>query len=738
MISRAILLALVVAVACSRTADAQTPATRPLVGVALGGGSARGIAHVGVLRWLEEHHIPIDVIAGTSMGGLIGGSYATGMTPDEIDTMLGEIDWDAMFGSSRFEFSNVRRKRDLRSYPSRLEFGLKGGIVPPPSLNNGQQVDLLLSRIAGPYYGIKNFDALPTPFRCVAVDLRSARPIVMSDGSLSRAMRATMSLPLVFPPVDTGAQLLVDGGAMNNIPGDIVRTMGAQHVIAVNVGNLNDKTEIDYSLIGLVMETLDAMMRANTIKAASGADIMIDVPVEEFGSLDWRRAPELIAAGYKGAELMKDRLLPLAVSEAEWQQWRDRRQAARLRTLPSPAFVRVEGAAPGDTERMQKALQPYVGQPLDLDALADTVQELGGLDRYETLSWSIVQQNGADGLLVTARPKNYGPPFMYLGISLENTTGNEFRFGLAGRYLAFDLFGSGSETRIDASIGSDPSLAATWYRPLGSTHFFIEPGAGVASESLSAISDGHTFAQYTRTRTGVVIDGGVNAGRYDEVRAGLRYGWSSANISIGDPGLPELKGEDSFVLTQWTHDGQDDAILPSRGLHSVTWLRHYFSAPVPTEAVAEDRTSEGVTQLQIAGSWLKSLDLARRRRLFMSGGLGTSFDGEPFPTEQFALGGPMRMSAFSVGEQRGDHFVQGSFGYFHQLMRLPDFLGGPVFAGGWFEVGSAFNHAEDADVGFHTSGAVILDTLIGPVFAGLSFGADGNQRYYLGIGRLFR
>ena len=157
MIIRALLLALVVAVACSWPADAQTPAARPRVGVALGGGSARGIAHVGVLRWLEEHRVPIDVIAGTSMGGLIGGSYATGMTPDEIEAMLGEIDWDAMFGSSRFEFSNVRRKRDLRAYPSRLEFGLKRGIVPPPSLNNGQQVDLLLSRIAAPYYGIKQF-----------------------------------------------------------------------------------------------------------------------------------------------------------------------------------------------------------------------------------------------------------------------------------------------------------------------------------------------------------------------------------------------------------------------------------------------------------------------------------------------------------------------------------------------------------------------------------------------------
>ena len=186
---RALLLALVVAVACSWPADAQTPAApRPRVGVALGGGSARGIAHVGVLRWLEEHRVPIDVIAGTSMGGLIGGSYATGMTPDEIEAMLGGIDWDAMFGSSRFEFSNVRRKRDLRAYPSRLEFGLKRGIVPPPSLNNGQQVDLLLSRIAAPYYGIKSFDELPTPFRCVAVDLKT-RPARRHERRIARRAR---------------------------------------------------------------------------------------------------------------------------------------------------------------------------------------------------------------------------------------------------------------------------------------------------------------------------------------------------------------------------------------------------------------------------------------------------------------------------------------------------------------------------------------------------------------------
>ena len=142
--------------------------SRPTVGVAFGGGSARGIAHVGIIRWFEEHHIPIDMAAGTSMGGLIGGAFATGMNSGELDEMLKHLNWDEMFGASNFAFKNIRRKADARAYPSRLEFGLARGIVPPTSLNNGEQVDWLVGRIAGPYYGVTTFDELPTPFRAVA------------------------------------------------------------------------------------------------------------------------------------------------------------------------------------------------------------------------------------------------------------------------------------------------------------------------------------------------------------------------------------------------------------------------------------------------------------------------------------------------------------------------------------------------------------------------------------------
>ncbi len=731
-------LIVVAYIACSAaTAAAQPPPSRPKVGVALGGGSARGLAHVGVLRWLEEHHIPIDLLTGTSMGGLVGGSYATGMTPDEIETMLIAIDWDVMFGASRFQFLNVRRKRDLRAYPSRLEFGLSRGIVPPPSLNNGQQVDLLLSRISQSYYATGNFDDLPTPFRCVAVDLRSAQPVILRDGSLARALRATMSLPLVFPPVTIGDRVLVDGGAMNNIPADVVRDMGAAKVIAVNVGEIGPKQSVDYSLFGLVMETLDAMMRANTLRATTSADVMITVPLSNYGSLDWRRAADLVREGYAAAEAAREQLLPMAVDDTTWREWREARQKARRRTMPVPAFADVAGAGTSDAARMLQRLQRHIGVPFDLDALEASLRELGGLDRYETLSWELVPRGNEYGLLVTARPKSYGPPFMYLGVSLENTTANEFRFGLGGRYLAFDLGGSGSELRVDANVGSDPSLAAAWYRPLFGQTFFVDPLAGVGQQSFYVIQEGRTVATYRRSRLGVGLDAGVNFGADNEVRGGVRYGWTAASVRIGDPGLPEIDGEDASVHLTWNHDGQDEPTVPSRGLRMDTQLEHFISAPLVTGLDAV-RNSEGVTQASGNVSWLRPLDRAARRRLFLGGGAGTSFTGHPLPTEQFALGGPLRMSAFNVGEVRGDHFAIGSLGYLHQIMRLPDFLGGPVFLSGWVETGSAFDTPDTAEIDTHASAGVIADTLIGPVFLGTSFGMDGNSRFYIGIGRLFR
>ena len=714
----------------------QAPKPRPRVGIALGGGSARGIAHVGVLRWFEEHRIPIDAVAGTSMGGLIGGAYATGMTPSEVETMIGDIDWDTMFSSSRFAFQNVRRKRDSRAYPSHLELGLKRGLSVQTSLNGGQQVDLLFDRVAAPYYALESFDRLPTPFRCVAFDLRTATRVVLDRGSMARALRATMSLPAVFPPVVVGEQLLVDGGVIDNVPADVARDMGADVVIAVNVGDLTDRPQIAASLLTIPGTTMDAMMRVNTLKGMAAAQVVINVPLADYGSLDWRRFRELIQAGYEAAEAARAELLPFAVDATTWEAWRTARAAARRQTLPSPAFIEIEGAGSSDAGAIQRALRRHAGRPLEVEALEASLVELGGMGRYESLTWAIVERAGTQGIVVRALPKSYAPPFLFFGVSLENTTSNTFRFGLSGRYLAFDVVGSGSELRVDAAIGSDPSAGVSLYRPLWSSSLFVEPLASVAQSTLNVVDDNKIVAAYEDTAAFIGADAGINLGRISEVRAGLRWGHTDTDVDIGDPGLPEANGKKGLFQLRWTHDSQDNAVVAARGVHAVTELRHFFTAPVPD--VETDRSTDGVTQAVGRVSSIHPLDRGARNRLFVNGGAGTSFGDHPLATEQFSLGGPFRLSALDAGAKRGDNFVLASSGYLRQVARLPDFLGGPVLLGSWAEVGSAFDTWDAADFDANLSGGFIAETLIGAVFAGASTGFDSSWRLYLGIGRVFR
>ena len=363
-------------------------------------------------------------------------------------------------------------------------------------------MDLLIARVTAPYYGIATFDELPTPFRAVAVDLLSASQVVLDRGSLASAMRATMSLPLIFPPVEADGKILVDGGAMNNVPADVARGMGADVVIAINVGDLSDPKDVSRTLFGLAGGTLSAMMRASTREGLATADLVLDVPLAEkgLGSLDWRRSKELIEEGYRAAEAVKDKLLKYAVSEAEYRTWLERRNAARRTTIPDPAFVMFEGVVRSDEQRMQATMARHIGKPLDIPKLELDLSELSGLDRYETVGWRLVpNQAGEVGLLVRARQKPNAPPFLMLGFTLENTTSDSFGVALSARYLNFDMPFPGAELRIDGTVGSDPSLGMEWYQPLGRTPLFFAPFGGVARRTYNFIEDESVVARYDQT-----------------------------------------------------------------------------------------------------------------------------------------------------------------------------------------------------------------------------------------------
>jgi len=712
---------------------------RRTVGVAFGGGSAKGIAHVGVIKWFEEHRIPIDVAAGTSMGGLVGGCFATGMSAAELAEMLSTLNWDELFGASTFAYKNVRRKADARAYPSRLEFGLKHGINPPVSLNSGQQVDLMLQRIAAPYYGITTFDDLPTPFRAVAMDLLTSSQVILDRGSLASAMRATMSLPLIFPPVELDGRVLVDGGTMNNVPADVARRMGADVVIAINVGDLSTQTEVSRSMLGLVGNTLDAMMRASTRTGMASADVVLNVPLVEkgYGSLDWRRAPELVDEGYRAAEAIRDQLLPYALDEAEYEKWDSQRRARRRTTIPTPAFLAFEGVAAGDEDRMRVAMRNTIGRPLDIKVLEADLTQLSGLDRYQTVDWRLVSNDAGEvGLLVQARAKATAPPFLMLGAILGNTTTDSFGLSVSARYLSFDVPLAGAEIRLDGTIGSAPSAGAEWYQPLGKSPLFIAPFAGVSASSFEIVRDEAVVARYDQTlmKTGASV--GVNLGAFSDVRAGAYIGRVDATVAIGNPGLPSVSGKQTVGDVVWRYDGQDSPVVPSHGVRTFARLDHIFDDPAITPPLPTSRSSVNLTQFETTGTSFHSLSPAGR--LFVGWGVGTSFNHKPLPIDQFELGQPFRLGAYSIGEINGDHYYAVTGGYLRAIGRLPDFMGGSIYAGAWLENGDAFDDWNKVTWRTQPGLGVILDTLIGPVLFGGTAGFDARWNWYIAIGRIFR
>ncbi len=717
-------------------APRQVRGSRPAIGVAFGGGSARGLAHVGVIRWFEEHRIPIDLSAGTSMGGLIGGAFASGMDASEIDMMLDSINWDEMFGTTAFEYKNIRRKEDARDYPSRLEFGLKRGLVAPPALNNGEQVELLLARITAAWYDIDSFDQLATPFRCVAFDLVSATEVVLDRGSLAQALRATMSLPLIFPPVEVDGRVLVDGGTVNNVPANVVRAMGADRVVAINVGDLNDRESLAYTFTGLAGATLDAMMRASTRAALDSADVLINVPLTQYASLDWRRSDDLSREGYNAAEAMRDQLLPFAVSQEEYDQWRADRRSRRRSQLPRPTFLRLEGFDVADTRRLTAIFSGHLNTDLDMPRLSEELGAVIGLDRYEAVNWRLVDDAGATGLLIVGRPKPFAPPFMMLGLNLENTTSNDFQITLTARYLTYGLPTSGSEIRIDGTLGSNPGAAVELYQPIASSPLFVAASAGVFNRTERSLAEDRIVAQYSVTTSRLQFDAGANLGRRSDVRLGIYTGPLDATVEVGDPGLPELNGQESGAILRWRYDDQDSPVVPSRGLAADMRLQRIAEGP---DGVLNGQTiplDGRVTQFEARAT--QFWRVGELNRVFVGGGLGTSFDGTALPTNVFTVGGPLKLGGYRPGEVRGQEYYSTTAGYLRQVGRLPDFMGGPVFAGGWLDQADAFDRWSDAAWRVNPGVGIVMDTLIGPVMVAGSAGFDGRWRTYFGVGRIFR
>jgi NTE family protein len=727
--------------AASAAAGSQTQsASRPKIGLALGGGAARGIAHIGLLRWFEENRIPVDFIAGTSMGGLIGGAYASGLSPDEIQALMKEADWDLMFlADSPFRYKTFRRKEDARAFPGQIDFGLKGGFKLPSGLNAGQQIELLLDRIALPYYELRDFDNLPTPFRCVATDIRKDEPLVLGSGSFARALRATMAIPAVFTPVILDEQVLVDGGAVNNVPADVVKAMGANVAIAVNVGSGTDEAPVPTTMFAILGQTIDSMMTTGTRQALKSADIIVVPDLKGLTGTDWRRVDDLVAQGYKAAAGMSDQLLRYQVDEAAYAEWTRDRASRRKTETPAVKRVIVEGLPPAEAKQVASLVEAaHADRPVDREEIENSVLRIAGSDRYELIAYSIrPSADGAD-LLLTVRPKSYGPPFLLPAIDVQNIDSNSFAISLRLRVSIYDTPVRNSEVRFDVGVGSDQQVGIELYKRIGHRGFFVAPRAYFEHDSMNGYdSDGELVAEYRVKRTGAGIDVGYTTGMRSEIRFGYDEADVRARLRIGVPTLPEANGSDRGVSLRWVFDGQNSPLVPSRGAYVRTALRYHIDTPAIVDTEGNELLHpRDVTQAEARASWFTRI--RPRQRLFVSGGAGTSFGDNP-GFNQFRLGGPAHLGAFNNDQIRGDNYVLGVGGLLYEWFRLPDVIGANAYAGGWLEQGSAFNTWDAAEYKAAASVGVVLETILGPAFLGFSQSlTDGNNRFYLALGPFLR
>jgi NTE family protein len=703
------------------------PQPRPKVAIVLEGGGALGFAHIGVLEWIEAHHIPIDDVAGTSMGGLVGGLYASGMSPQEIANFVEGINWPAVLsGQVPFPDLNYRRKEDRLAFPNRLEFGLKHGFSIPNGLNSGSAVGLLLDEKMLPYYELKSFDDLPIPFRCVATDLTTGKEHVFSDGSLPQAMRATMSIPGVFAPVESGTSVFTDGGSVNNLPVDVARTMGTDIVIAVylDTGPLK-KTELN-SLVGVAGRNVSLMVAANELQNMKDANILLKADVSKFTAGDFEKSAEIIPQGVKVAEVNAAELEKYSVSDSEWQAYVAQRNSRRRTYLPEPKFIDVYGMHGALKTQIANEFTKYINQPINTQNIENSIADTLGTGLYSSLSYRLIDENGEAGLLIRPRLKNYGPPFLNIGAIVSSNDSNDIQLGLGGRATFFGLVGPGSEVRVNASIGQLAGVGGELYKPLIG-RFFVAPRAYYAHTESSFFSGSQQLAQYTEEKNGFGVDFGYIFGSKAELRAGEDYQWYGEKLTVGTP------IEQAFHITPFVSNvyfqylGQDSVQVPTRGTEFVSL--YTYSTQRPNSSVGYSQWNSQITHF---------IPVKKRGIIFGRGSGGTSFGATNLGLAGFSLGGPLRLSAYSRGELLGNDYFLAQAGYLYQLFRFTPVVVDSIYATGFYEIGKVWGGAPGTpNLPNDVAGALVVKSIIGPIYGGASIGDSDHRKWFFGLGRIF-
>jgi NTE family protein len=715
--------------ACPAPASAGSDAARPRIGLALSGGGARGAAHVGVLRVLEERRVPIDFIAGTSMGALVGGLYASGLTPAELDSVICRMDWTAAFADQipRRDRS-FRRKRDDDLYLVRNKPGLRGGtLLFPPGILDGHRIDLLLKRLTLPVVLVRDFDDLATPYRAVAADIVTGDAVVLDHGDLALAMRSSMSIPAAFAPREIDGRLLVDGGITDNLPIEVVRRMGADVIIAVDISTPAQGRKQLTSVIAIASQLATLASdreKGRQIATLGVGDVFLHPDLGAVTVASFELASEAVPAGERAARAALGDLDRLALSEADYRAWQAARAARRPDGMPAVDGLHVVNRSRLGQDVIDARLDAPVGGPLDVDRLERSLDRVFGLELFESVYYDVAREPQGNVLTVTARERAWGPNYLQGGVAVfEDFEGPNFNVALAYSRTAINR--RNGEWRTGVQVGQEPGAWSEFHQPLDrGLRQFADAGASVVEQTLNQFDgNGHKLSEQGIVRYGGSAAVGSELGTWGEVRAGVLREGGRIRMQVGEPGVPETRFDRGEAFAQFFVDELDEIAFPHRGAS----LRVRGSAGLAALGSTVDYEQALAQGVVVATRGHYTVQLGA---LF-----ATTRDSDAPPESRFRLGGLERLSGLEQDELAGQHAVLLRAMLYRRIGNL---LLLPLHTGLSAEFGNVFaSRSAIGPGGGIAAGSAFLgvDTLLGPLCVAYGRADGGRGNFYLTLGQ---
>jgi NTE family protein len=707
--------------------EESTLARRPRIGLVLGGGGARGAAHVGVLKVIEELRIPVDYVAGTSMGSIVGGLYASGLNAEQIEREILAMDWDDLFQdeASREERS-FRRKRDDDFYVFKAKPGYnKGKVQLPLAYIRGQKFDLVLNRLTLAMFEVKDFDLMPIPYRAVATDIETGKEVVLSAGSLAKSIRASMAVPAAFDPVEIDGRLLIDGGLANNVPVSVAREMGAEVFIVVDVGSgLYSRDEITSALdiTGQLANFLFTLNAEAQLKTLGPRDILIRPQLGDIGGNSFNRAAEAIPIGEHAARDAIEALRQYSLSTQDYARHVADRTPPRA-DIPVVEFVRINNNSSVAEAVVASRVSAKTGQPLDVAQLERDIGRVYGLDIFESVRYDVLREAENTGLLISAREKHWGPAFLQFGLESSSDMDGDSTFKLGVLYSRGAVNALNGEWRTGVQIGDDPAVFTEVYQPLDPlSRYFVSGAMGFAGRPANIFDDsGNNLARYQLSLYQLELGAGREFGTWGEVRLGYRRGTGNAEIKVGAL-APDVDLDRGEIFLRLSDDKLDNINFPRAGHYGkVEWI------------VARDGLGARSDYDQMRLSYAHAISWGSNT--VIGGVVGaTTLDNDAPLDGLFRIGGLFRLSGFQENQLSGQH--AGLVGLIY-MRRLQDSRFLQSYIGGSLEAGNVWQDTADVSLDNSIIGGSAflgLDTLIGPVYLGYGRTDTGESSIYFHIG----